>query len=554
MIKSKNYYTLLFAIVIFMTVLASIYIFTRRNIYQRQNTSSGIVEISDGWILEVDGLRQEVSFPLDVSLEQGQTAKLYYEVGDEFSNYNEPALRFYKYYVDMQVFDNGSVIYSSVDEPRGVSNTKGSSDLIIALPDSKVGDELEFDLTATINGNFMYNFPVPYLGDNSDLYYELYSNTPLQVYFNVIMVTTGIIIMFLYLLFRKVDNLGQFLNVGVFAMIVGAYLIVSTRWYHGITNNPYLTYLLEYSLFMACSWPILKSIIDVSFGYSRRFAEIVLDTQIGLFVIAYILLFVFKIELVKILPAIHFTLMLAVVAVIVNSVHSVKFENEEGIRMSKSFFALAVGIVLDVILFYVDRNTQYMALFSELGLMVFIIWQLNYSYGNYNQFRIEKYRSEIYRQLAFEDALTGAGSRIAYENEIDKINRSKSEYSNMWAASIDLNNLKYYNDSYGHAAGDELLRNAVEILKKALRTSDKLYRIGGDEFIILLRNYNAEQIAEFNIRMNRYVREFNRDSQFKLGYAIGYSKFNPKAEQLEDTIAIADNKMYEDKRNKQPMS
>jgi diguanylate cyclase (GGDEF)-like protein len=87
------------------------------------------------------------------------------------------------------------------------------------------------------------------------------------------------------------------------------------------------------------------------------------------------------------------------------------------------------------------------------------------------------------RRSSLYDPLTGALNRRAF---IESVGLETAQAGVGAVVMVDLDNLKEVNDAYGHAAGDELLRKTAEALRGALRTADKLYRWGGDEFLLVL--------------------------------------------------------------------
>lgn len=89
-------------------------------------------------------------------------------------------------------------------------------------------------------------------------------------------------------------------------------------------------------------------------------------------------------------------------------------------------------------------------------------------------------------EQAWTDHLTGAGNRRALEDVLGRvISRSAQTWRFVSLMCFDIDNFKKYNDKYGHAAGDEVLRETVRLVKSALRKGDHVFRVGGDEFVVV---------------------------------------------------------------------
>lgn len=94
----------------------------------------------------------------------------------------------------------------------------------------------------------------------------------------------------------------------------------------------------------------------------------------------------------------------------------------------------------------------------------------------------EKYEKEKLLYISNTDALTGCLNRHAYETDINKLDLKKE----LIYISLDLNSLKHVNDTYGHAAGDEMICAAATCMMASFGEFGRVYRIGGDEFAVII--------------------------------------------------------------------
>ena len=149
---------------------------------------------------------------------------------------------------------------------------------------------------------------------------------------------------------------------------------------------------------------------------------------------------------------------------------------------------------------------------------------------------------------ATHDPLTGLANRRALERRIGHALKTAPESGRGHALLyLDLDQFKHVNDSAGHLAGDELLRQLSGLLKQHLREADTLARLGGDEFGVLLENCtpgHAEMVAE---KLRTTLERFQfvwKDRSYKLGVSIGLVKILDDAAGLNEILSHADEACY----------
>ena len=161
---------------------------------------------------------------------------------------------------------------------------------------------------------------------------------------------------------------------------------------------------------------------------------------------------------------------------------------------------------------------------------------------------------------AATDALTGLYNRRLFEEYFNKeLNRAKRYHQQLAVLIMDLHRLKEVNDRFGHLIGDQALQTAAATLRKTLRASDYAFRIGGDEFALLLPQSNREQATMLGrrLRANFESATLPLKLDFPLTIDYGVSVFADDGDQTEVLLRLADERLYQLKnatRNPAPSS
>lgn len=162
-------------------------------------------------------------------------------------------------------------------------------------------------------------------------------------------------------------------------------------------------------------------------------------------------------------------------------------------------------------------------------------------------FVVAQERNERLVVEAEVDSLTGVYNRNAYEQDYRQKKDSPIP-DNMIFFSIDINGLKEVNDTLGHNAGDELIKGASECILKAFAGSGKVYRVGGDEFMVQL--FSDVEGAVFKERILEETEQWSGKLVEELFLSVGFAerRRNPYAD-LTEMKNAADKMMYRDKEN-----
>jgi diguanylate cyclase (GGDEF)-like protein len=151
------------------------------------------------------------------------------------------------------------------------------------------------------------------------------------------------------------------------------------------------------------------------------------------------------------------------------------------------------------------------------------------------------------RISAVTDALTGLYNRRLFSESLEKeLNRAKRYGHAFGLVILDLHKFKEVNDRHGHPRGDEVLRIAATTLRKALRTSDSAFRIGGDEFAVLLPQTDGSQAHAFGRRISAVFEEGLSPLRLMVdvGFDYGVATYPQDADDPQQLIQLADERLY----------
>jgi diguanylate cyclase (GGDEF)-like protein len=159
---------------------------------------------------------------------------------------------------------------------------------------------------------------------------------------------------------------------------------------------------------------------------------------------------------------------------------------------------------------------------------------------------IKKKETELLKHATI-DVLTGVMNRRSGMELLHKLFCNGTCSREFIISYVDINNLKKVNDMYGHTAGDKLIKTSCDVIKHHIETEDVLFRLGGDEFIIIFFEKQMEAVTQF---INNIKREFQslNDNPYQISASFGLYHYVPGTiTTVEEILEIADQEMYKDK-------
>ena len=157
--------------------------------------------------------------------------------------------------------------------------------------------------------------------------------------------------------------------------------------------------------------------------------------------------------------------------------------------------------------------------------------------------------NEHLQDVATTDSLTGLENRLAFDELLKNIAQEDSDAGNWTMVLMDVNGLKYANDTFGHQAGDVLIVAAGKSIKKAYGLHGNCFRIGGDEFAVVTKA-PLDSLFLLYTNLQKSIEEYNKDALYHLSIAVGESRLRSDSgirKSISDWKMEADLNMYRDK-------
>ncbi len=185
---------------------------------------------------------------------------------------------------------------------------------------------------------------------------------------------------------------------------------------------------------------------------------------------------------------------------------------------------------------------------AERATFIFILLLISFliSLALYLIIKLKSSEEEL-KALSYSDSLTNVRNTRAYTDALEELKESKEEYGIIF---IDVNDFKQINDTYGHRTGDEILSITAKRIGNSIREADELFRIGGDEFAVIIHGghegiFYEEIMARMKSAMNRKIAA--HESVLEVSISCGFARYPVDGADYQAVVQAADKEMYRDK-------
>lgn len=542
--------------------LAFFSIISIRTIGQAVITPDSIINLNDGWTIYSKGQLINTTNPskADIgSINESEVVTLSRTLPDV--GFDNPCLTFISSHALVNVYLGEDLIYSYGQDFYDKYSLIPKKNHYISLSNEYQGKTLKIELTGGRKSAFTTLSDV-YIGERIDILSFDFSYDTVSILIGAFLFTFALILIIVSpYLFVFHSNDMRILFSGLISLMLGVYILAYYRVFDLLLDNSIMNAYLEYGSLYSIPIFITGYLMSIYTGKIKKVFIIMFVINMGLFITSAILHISHTLRLSEFTFIMHIAAGIEF-AVSVFFIAQDFFEHKKDglktIYAAENIFVFGLVIfmllsIFDIIIYSLRKYTAIPGSTSSsligftFGALIFVIClMVSYLYYSIFSSNIASMQSKI-KDLAYTDALTGLSNRARCEQLMQMISEEHGIYA---IISLDLNRLKYTNDTLGHHEGDRLLTGFATILSDCFWDASLVGRMGGDEFIVILMEDRTLNLTKRIHEFYAMIADWNHKEQVfqysaSYGYAYSYEVPNGSANEV---YMLADNRMYEMKR------
>lgn len=516
------------------------------------------VDFSTGWMLE-DGAVVDTS---DLrSLEGIQVYKAFSVFNTVPENLEEGQhLCFRSKNIYYKVYLDGELVYDPyVPQSELYPKSFGTRWNYVPISMEDVGKQIEIEITKVYESeracvdNICIGQPAKVIMDTVKEKLVAFITSILLLFVGVLLIVADIPIN------MRTEKNHELLYLGAFSVSIATWCLAETHLLQYYVGDSRLMQIVSCYSLMLTGIPLVLY-LDAAFGFGRR---MIVAGMVGASFLSFVvIMFLHLTKIADIRETLGYTHIIIIMSALALLYTITKNTFGKGKGLSENIYRIlrAIGLcglffstLIDLWRFYQGISND-SAMCVRIGLLIFIL-----CFGSSS---LEKtinavklgVQAEFVSKLAYQDGLTGIGNRTAFEEELVDLEQKKDELSTIGILMFDVNDLKYVNDNMGHGMGDKLLMECARLIQESfLPESGQCYRIGGDEFVVLLSGEHVEKHYEAGIaRVNEEMEVYNEqpEKMFRISIAHGFAVYDKEhaGMKLMNIYQQADAQMYENKK------
>ncbi len=480
--------------------------------------------------------------PQKIEQESESVKKYYIDVSDYVEDGAEIA--FFSHHHIIRGYADEQEIYSVTKDGGVWGRTPGSRWNFVQVPVETEVVCIEFIAAYNSVQDEDHTF---YVGESLEIYKTIFKKSLVSMFVSLILLIVGIgMVVYDILTNRKVYVGNSMLYLGCFITIYALWSFNETDGSTLIFNHRITSSFSAFIFLMTMSASFLLFVREFMHIKEQTVWKIICSLSAINFCVCILLQF-FNIADLKETVLVTHIIMIVSICYIIGALAYKVVKKQVDHNLKNNLIALIVLIVAaltDMVFYYMGARYG-----DIIGRFIFLLFAiiLGYEATSSSMKILERgKKAKIYEELAMTDSLTHLYNRNCYEMDEKELEHK----SGVLIVTCDLNDLKTCNDTLGHAEGDIYIKCAAHMIESVFAEYGKCYRIGGDEFQVLIKKGSTCPIDELIELLYKQEQSYNAGNhKFPIHIAIGYALYDEEKDKvIENACKKADEMMYENKR------
>lgn len=553
--KTKNFYSIaiIFCIIIFAALIVAVGMLTRPDNHSTTKFTEPI-ELKTNWYIDMENEEDILweSLPYYNELRQ-DVFKVYNYLPNDLSDTTCIFLKtnFQSVMVEIEGF---GVIYNELNDDQELMGERIEVlTHIIELKDEYAGKKI----TVISENIAKYQYPIleeVLIGEKGDVLLNILSGTVVSMYFIALTAILGlalIIIGILLVINKSTKYIADCLCLAIFTLLFDAWLICNISEIQCLINDKATLYSIYTFTLYTVLLPIFILLRNKCTSFTKLYDSLFI-INVLIMIINFILASTTNFKLLSSSIVLHIFLSVAIILMLYTVfVEYFKHKNKTilSFLISGSIFFFCVGLTLAA---YYFPNMKLAVIdydfFVKIAFIVFVLINGVTYLQQVILASLKMSESAIYRKLAFTDLMTNLNNRSSFDHYLNTL--TEEMFDSISILEVDIDGLKFVNDNFGHSVGDEMIKKVASEIKEVFGEYGKCFRIGGDEFEIIILNENKSFINLLIDRFKSNIDNMTLSSGSKVYVSIG-ATFDDgmlsKHKSIANLINITDRLMYENK-------
>ncbi len=550
--KQKNIRGRIEAVIILVVVLLLTFLFTYTiNNYGYAEDSERFI-LSTGWKVTVSDKRYEdvnlsnFSFPV---LGSKDSVTLQTIIPENIPR--NSSLRLLTYLSMIHVYVDGEEIYEYGEDYYERGQLVGSGYHFINLPPKCAGKNLYIIIDPRENDAFTSITP-PQIVSSNHAYQMFVSENKLSLYIGLFLFVFGLIV-------TVISAVAAFYNeeyvrlvwIGVFSFLIGIWTMCNSKVFQIFSAELSLNTQLEYLTLFFAPTPFCMMLLDTRNRialWRKNVIRVCMAIVFGFSSVTFLLQITNTVHYPSMVGLFHLIATIGMCTCIIMTC-----SNLAGLRLYEKVFYLGMGVLCvfvaaDLIRFnmqkyFMHSSEKFTVSILPLGTFFFVLLMIiSYVISLYDNV-LTKAQEQSLQRIAYRDALTGVYNRAKCEELFLELDASEEDFA---LISFDMNGLKVTNDTYGHTKGDRMLTSFAQLLEQVFGKHGYVMRVGGDEFLVLLRHKELGNLEKLIKRYKKQLMVYACCTDIELSASYGVCRRSECEDgTVKEVYKRVDARMYE---------